>query len=116
MALAASTHPHRRALPAGKHRAAAGQGRRTMPPYTPHPTIGGFDGYDLNHPGTGYASGGRPSARGGNGTAFSGVPGNGGGQDSKITDPIPGNLNDGGPGGTGGSIAAVMAAVAARFS
>ena len=82
----------------------------------PHPTIGGFDGYDLNHPGTGYASSGRPSARGGNGTAFSGVPGNGGGQDSKITDPIPGNLNDGGPGGTGGSIAAVMAAVAARFS
>lgn len=82
-----------------------GNGGNSMtPPYTSHPTIGGYDGYDVNHPSTGYMDGGRPGARGGNGTAFSGGPGGGGGgHDSENSDPTPGNLNGGGPGGTGGS-------------
>jgi len=79
-------------------------GNGTSPPYTSHPTIGGFDGYDVNHPSTGWTGGGRPGARGGNGTAFSGGPGGGGGgQNSENSDPTPGNLNGGGPGGSGGS-------------
>lgn len=82
-----------------------GNGGGSMtPPYTAYPTVGGFDGYDVNHPSTGWVNGGRPGARGGNGAAFSGGPGGGGGGlDSENSDPTPGNLNGGGPGGTGGS-------------